>query len=316
MKKLLALGLSCIGFLTACSSAEQISYAGLGLTPYASGDSTPQQTFNVIATGTPLPTPSPTPHYHTVAAGETMSSIAWLYGLNTADVVDANPDINPYSMVVGMQVLIPAKPAAATSEIALSADMEPIVLSEPQCHPEKSGGLWCFINALNENDNAVENVLVEITIGSAQATQLTTRIAAAPINMIAAGEQQVLSAYFPPPIPEPLRYSYRLVSSIPVENINRYIETQILEQTVDISEDGLTAQVSLRLFVNGIAGETVSVWVAVVARDSAGEVMGVRRIETVSQLDSGGVLEITGTVYSVEQPIEEVVLQAEAAYVP
>lgn len=313
MKKLFALGLCCIGFMAACSSAEQVSYAGLDLTPYGSGESTPQQTLNVIATGTPLPAPSPTPHYHTVAAGETMSSIAWLYGLNTADVVDANPDINPYSMVVGMQVLIPAKPAA-TQQVSLSADMEPITLGEPECHPEKSGGLWCFINALNENDNAVENVLVEITIGSAQATQLTTRIAAAPVNMIAAGEQQVLSAYFPPPIPEPLRYSYQLVSSIPVEDTSRYIETQILEQSVDISEDGLTAQVSLRVFVNGIAGETVRVWVSVVARDSEGEVMGVRRMEAVSELDSVGILELSGAVYSVEQPIEEVVLQAEAAY--
>ena len=313
MKKLFALGLCCIGFMAACSSAEQVSYAGLDLTPYGSGESTPQQTLNVIATGTPLPTPSPTPHYHTVAAGETMSSIAWLYGLNTADVVDANPDINPYSMVVGMQVLIPAKPAA-TQQVSLSADMEPITLGEPECHPEKSGGLWCFINASNENDNAVENVLVEITIGSAQATQLTTRIAAAPVNMIAAGEQQVLSAYFPPPIPEPLRYSYQLVSSIPVEDTSRYIETQILEQSVDISEDGLTAQVSLRVFVNGIAGETVRVWVSVVARDSDGEVMGVRRMEAVSELDSVGILELSGAVYSVEQPIEEVVLQAEAAY--
>ena len=315
MKKLLTLGLCCLGLLAACSNTEQDTYTGLDLTPYGSGDSTPQQTLNVMATGTPLPTPSPTPHYHTVAAGETMSSIAWLYGLNTADVVDANPDINPYSMVVGMQVLIPAKPAA-TQQVSLSEDMEPITLGEPECHPEKSGGMWCFINALNENDNAVENVMVEITIGSAQASQLTTRIAAAPINMIAAGEQQVLSAYFPPPVPEPLRYSYQLVSSIPVENISRYIETQILDQSVDISEDGLTARVSLRVFVNGIMGETVRVWVAVVARDSAGEVMGVRRIEAESQLDSGGVLEISGVVYSVEQPIEEVVLQAEAAYVP
>jgi len=313
MKKLLLIGLCFIVLLVSCSGNEQVSYAGLDLTPYGSADGTPVQTLAVIATGTALPTPSPTPHYHTVAAGETMSSIAWLYGLNTGDVVDVNPDINPNTMVVGMQVLIPAKPAN-TQEVSLSADLEPIVLDEPQCHQEKSGGLWCFINALNENDNAVENVLVEITIGNANASQLTSRIAAAPVNMIAAGEQQVLSAYFPPPIPDPLRYSYQLISSIPVENISRYIEAQIIEQSVDISEDGLTAQISARVFVNGIVGETVRIWLAVVARDSAGDVMGVRRIEAVSQLDSLGIVEMSGAVYSIEQPIEIAVLQAEAAY--
>ncbi|KUK46711.1 MAG: hypothetical protein XD73_0415 [Anaerolinea thermophila] len=299
--------------MVACTGGKQATYVGVGLTPYGSTTNAEAQTLAPITTGTPLPTPSPTPHYHVVAAGETMSSIAVLYGFNMKDVVDANPDINPNAMVVGMQVLIPAKPAS-TQEVPIAADLEPITLDDPQCYQEKSGGLWCFLTAVNENANAVENVLVEITIGDANASQLSARIAAAPLNMIPAGGEQVLSAYFPPPIPDPFRYSYQLVSSIPVEDMSRYIETKILEQSIDISNDGLTAQVSARVFMNGIVGDTVRVWLSAIAKDANGAVMGVRRIEAVTELDSLGIVEVTGFVYSVESPIEEVALQAEAIY--
>lgn len=312
MKRILIL-LICLVFLLAACNVPQPDYSALELTPY--GETPVLATGSVPAglTPTPFPTPSPTPNYHIVQAGETMSSIALLYGLNMGDVMQANPEINPNAMVVGMQILIPPK-SASTAEVLSESTPAPVLLSEPNCYKQKSGGLWCFIEAKNENEIAVENVLVEITLGDEGANQLTAQIAAAPLNMIPSGGRLPLSAYFSPPVPDPYRYSYQLISSIPVEDTDRYIETKLLDQSLSISEDGLTGQITARVFVNGIAGETVQVWIAAVALDAEGNVVGVRRIEKMAALDEVGVLEMRGVVYSAGKTIDSIDLYAEAVY--
>lgn len=307
----------CLFVLTAvvlcgCSEKEQ-PLNDIELTPYGVSPTRAVQSDLAEATSTPLPTPSPTPQYHTVQAGETMSSIALLYSLNTNDVVLANPDINPNAMVVGMQVLIPPK-TASTEVASISSAPASVVLSEPACFQEKSGGLWCFMNATNENDFAVENVLVEITLGDENGSQLTAQVAAAPLNMIPSKGQLPLSAYFPPPIPQPYRYSSLLISAIPVEDKSRYIETEILEQSVTISEDGLVAQISVRVFVNGTVGKTVRVWLSAAALDDEGNIIGVRRIEATGSPDEAGVLIVSGYVYSVSTSIDSFQLNVEAMY--
>ncbi len=314
MKKSIYSLLVIAAILGGCSAAEQLQ-GEIALTPYGSTAVPTQPVETAAVTATPLPTPSPTPFYHTVQLGETMSSIALQYGLNTNDVVQANPDIDPNAMVVGMQVLIPPKEQDINTT-SISTTPAPIQLSEPNCMNEKSGGLWCFLTAKNTNDYAVENVLVEITLGDESASQLTEQIAAAPLNVIPSQGELPLAAYFPPPVPQPYRYSSVLTSAIPLEDESRYITTEILEQNVSISEDGLSAQINARVFVNGIVGKNVQVWLSAAAKDKDGMIVGVRRIEAAGTLDDIGVIEISGFVYSVGTAIEMVQLNAEASYIP
>ncbi len=312
MKKSKSFLLILVVFLAGCSTGQQLQNAA-ALTPYGATLAPAQPVETAEATETPLPTPSPTPQYHSVQSGETMSSIALLYGLDMGDVVLANPDINPNAMVVGMQILIPSK-TESTAAATVSAETAPIQLGEPNCMKEKSGGLWCFLTAENTNEYAVENVLVEITLGDESGSQLTAQIAAAPLNLITSQGQLPLSAYFPPPVPQPYRTSSILISAIPVEDESRYIEAEILDQNVAISEDGLTAQVDARVFVNGIVGETVQVWLSAAAVDEEGAIVGVRRIEATGVLDEIGVIEVSGFIYSAGAVIDAVQLNVEASY--
>ncbi len=313
MRKNISFLLVIVVFLAGCSSGQQLQNAA-ALTPYGATLAPAQPVETAEATETPLPTPSPTPQYHSVQSGETMSSIALLYGLDMGDVVQANPDINPNAMVVGMEILIPSKTEEGTAAAVVSAETAPINLGEPNCVKEKSGGLWCFLTAENPNEYAVENVLVEITLGDESGSQLTAQIAAAPLNLITSQGQLPLSAYFPPPVPQPYRTSSILISAIPVEDESRYIETEILDQNVAISEDGLTAQVDARVFVNGIVGETVQVWLSAAAVDEEGAIVGVRRIEATGVLDEIGVIEVSGFIYSAGAVIDAVQLNVEASY--
>ncbi len=80
--------------------------------------------------------------------------------------------------------------------------------------------------------------------------------------------------------------------------------------------DGLTAQVSARVFTNGIAGSTVQIWLGLTARDAEGQIVGVRRIEQVAELGEDGIVELSGYIYSSGEAIEVVEIVAEAVNVP
>lgn len=298
--------------LTACAAPVVIEGQ---LTPYGATATESVLVVTPTQSATVLPTPSPTPQYHTVAAGDTMSSIAYRYGVDLNELITSNPDINPNLMIAGMQVLVPPR-SPGTSVDGLVNTPEAVGLSAPVCYTEKSGGMWCFMDALNENDTAVENVVVEITVGDLDATQLTAQFATTPLNLIPSGGSMSLSAYFPGPVPEPFRYSYQLISAIPAETEGRYLETRILQQDVDIMGDGLTAQVSARVFTNGIAGSTVQIWLGLTARDAEGQIVGVRRIEQVAELGEDGIVELSGYIYSSGEAIEVVEIVAEAVNVP
>ena len=96
------------------------------LTPYtlpAPAEPTPSRTPDAA---TPLPVPSitPTPLTYTVRASDDMGGIAYRFGVTVADLIAANPKVNPRAMSVGTVLIIPATghapAAAATAEAAPS----------------------------------------------------------------------------------------------------------------------------------------------------------------------------------------------------
>lgn len=61
------------------------------------------------------PTPTPQPYRHTVVAGESLSSIAALYGVGTMQIVEANNIQDPNAVAVGDELLIPGYQPAASA---------------------------------------------------------------------------------------------------------------------------------------------------------------------------------------------------------
>jgi len=44
---------------------------------------------------------------YTIKAGDTLAAIARIYGTTVQDIINANPDIDPYYLRVGQQICIP-----------------------------------------------------------------------------------------------------------------------------------------------------------------------------------------------------------------
>ncbi len=61
------------------------------------------------------PTPTPEPFRHTVKSGETLSTIAALYGLNPNTLIEVNNILNPDALQVGQTLFIPGVGAPSTA---------------------------------------------------------------------------------------------------------------------------------------------------------------------------------------------------------
>ncbi len=280
------------------------------LRPYPSDTATvtPLPTDYVSPTPSPTITPTPTNVYYEVQANDDMGGIAYYYGISVADLMTANPDIDPRAMTVGMQLLIPITPtppptATPTSEETQATDTDGRSgnSAAPDCYLDALGGMWCFVLYENNSERALENVSAIITLGEGEGALQETAIM--PLNLLPAGTALPLIAYFDPPLPADRRASFELDFSLPVmPGDNRYLDLTIDEQTLTVSDDGLTGTVSGTVSLSADQADADYVWISATAFDEDGRIVAVRRWENSLALVSGGQLDFQSrsTVWAVQ----------------
>ncbi|MCJ7626265.1 MAG: LysM peptidoglycan-binding domain-containing protein [Anaerolineaceae bacterium] len=271
-----------------------------GLTPYHTRTPTNTPLPPDPATSTPFPTPTSTPRTHIVKQGEDMYGIAFRYSITLAELMAANPEVNPNIMSVGTALIIPASAEVVSEDGALPTPTPVgVVLDSVQCHPSRDGGMWCFVLANNILDMDVESVSALVRIADSTGTQVDARVALTPLNLFPAGSHLPLIVFFPSPLPESYQVSAELLTALPeVGSEGRYLPLHIENLRTDILSDGLSVEVSGELFLDG--GENAArVWVAGVAYGESGMVLGVRRWESETTLVAGSGLPFGFRVYSV-----------------
>ena len=300
---------SCLLIVCLFSACAGSSYSSVTLTPYQ----TKTVSAAVVASGateTPLPAPTPTPRYHDVAAGETLSGIALQYGINLGDLIAANPDISPNAMSIGTRLLIPH---ASATNISGSAEPVDLQMELPNCTPTREGGAWCFLLLRNTQSKPVENLVARIILADPQGSTLLEQRTTSPLDHLPPSSSMPLLAYFSPPVPNPFQSSAELLSAYLVEDGNaRYLDVSLENLTTEISADGLSARVSGDLLLPASSAPARRVWLAAVAYDAEGRVVGVRRHESAQSLLAGGRLSFDFFVYSTGELIASLDVLAEA----
>jgi LysM repeat protein len=284
------------------------------LTPYHTRTPAVTQTRGKVVTPTSLPSPTATPRTHTIKRGETMLGIALLYRITLESLLAANPKVNPNLMVVGTTLVIPASGGPqVTPDVLPTPTAVPVTLEEVNCMVDAAGGAWCFVLARNGQKKPVENVSGLIRIADANGDNMQTQAAFPLLNLIPAGAGLPLAAYFPAPVLFPLQASAELLTALPSgSNDQRYLPVRLENLKVDIAGNGLSAEVKGTLALDVDEGQASQVWVAVVAYDAAGQVVGQRRWESQAPLKKGEKLDFSQQVYSSGAAIARVEALAEA----
>lgn len=251
--------------------------------------------------------PTPTPQLYEVQQGDTLFSIAAVNQITVDQLLAANPGVDPFLLVPGTQLVIPLASEAGTVVPALpSPTPVPVSLGAAQCYATAAGELWCLALAQNENAFAIENVIGVVQLLDADGEPLATLQAVAPLNRVEAGDNMPLVAYAAAPPSGWASAQAQLLSAYRVPaNDTYYLQAEVQETDVDIADDGLSARVLGEVALSG-GGSAGTIWVAAIAYDSAGQVVGVRRWE------SSGETEFYFLVYSLGPQIATVELVVEA----
>jgi LysM repeat protein len=261
---------------------------------------------------TPVPASTPTPTIHIVALGETISSIALRYGLNMNAVLAANPEIDPYALIVGNQVLIPL--GNAQTQIGITAESLSLKMSEPECSQTPERGLWCFAMISNPLSEAAANLAVTFTLMNSAAEEVARQTVPAILNKLDPGDSLPAVAFFAAPVPGESKVSASLASAFPASQSEKtYFPVDTGNPLIELG--GRLARVSGEAIIAADPGKTVDVWVAALAYDLQGNLLGVRRTESRVTLEHGKNLIFNLNVYSSASEISSVVVKAEALLV-
>ena len=308
----------CLLLITAgCApDAQPAPYADVQLTPYYTRTPPPAATAEAAPTELPTATieATPAPVTHEVALQETISSIALLYGVPTDAILEANPDVNPQSLTVGTQLLIPMDQSTRTP-VEGSTDALALELSDARCEPTPEGGLWCHALISNPFSQPADRLLVAFTISDSQSGESLQVNVPALLNRIEAGGVLPASAYIPPPAPRASAVSAELLSALPLQDdTGTYLDASLQNERITIQ--GRMARISVQVLLPAVetppAGASTIIWLSAAAYDSQGRLLGARRLEHTLGVDEDSPIELSLMVYSSGAVIDTVRLNVEA----
>ena len=301
-------------------------FAAAGCAPAVATGGSPYRTLQPYRTATPqaipspgadsikppeAPLPSPTPFLYTIKAGDTMGSIAQKFNVSVDALVALNPDTNPIAMRVGETLKIPSNQKAIAGEATPTA--APFAIRQIGCRPTADQGLWCYALAENDATSPLENVTVQLTLLDPNGKAAGNQTAVLPLDVLPPAEPLPLTASFPPGIsPNVVPRAQVLTALQLLPNDPRYLPAVVQDSEVQIDWSGLTAQVSGHVALPADSKPASSIWVAAVAFDRSGAVIGLRKWESGSGMQAGSLLPFSFLLSSLAGQIERVDFAVEA----
>lgn len=263
----------CTLILSACSSTNQQPFDG-GLQPYLTNTSAPTFTPNVIVI-LETPVPTSTPATYVIQAGDTVSELAETFKVSQDALRAANPDLNPNSMTIGQTLFIPdpSNPVAAASTLT----PVPAPVTQAVCHPTTDSGLWCFALVQNNTADIFENVSAQITLLDSDGAIVASQVASTPIDIIPANSSMPVYTFFPNTSAD-VRPQVQIISALQ-GSASSHLPVVLNNTLAQIDWDGRSAGLSGQVYLPPESQAATQTWVAAVAYDKNGMVVGVRRWE-------------------------------------
>lgn len=302
--------------LVGCSAGDvelEDQAENIPLILYISPTPTPLITATVPAMEpTVPPLPTPTPFIYSVVAEDTLLGIAVRYNITLNELLAANPGVDPRFLSIGSELVIPTGEGESIPSALPSPTPAVSVDGNPDCYLTSSRGLWCFWLVENDQGLALENLTAVINLFNSSGELVGNQTALSPLNIVKTGEAIPLMVYFQPPVPNWAVVQAQLLTALSVSaESDRYLDTKTENLKVVISPSGLAGRISgtIQLEVDKPAS---LIWVAAVAYDEQGRVVGVRRWENEEALEARGSIVFDLEVFSLGPTIARVETLVEA----
>jgi hypothetical protein len=237
-------------------------------------------------------------------ANDTFFGIAASLGISLDALIAANPGIDARSLSPGTQLVIPNGQQAVLTTALPTITPVQTNSQAPSCYTNVNGELWCFVMVINDGNLALENVTGVVSLLAANGSVLASLEAVPPLNVVPVGAQMPLVAYSDDAPANWATAQAQILTAFNLPNGDEhYLDVQSIDYSTNIADSGVAARMQGSLTVSG---NPQSIWVLAVAYDSAGNVVGVRRWESETELN------FDMWVYSLGPAIAQVELIAEA----
>ena len=302
MRKLLLLSI----FFCACAPSPAQT-TDVSLAPYLTATPAASSTPNVL-TIIETAQPTSTQQVYMIESGDTISEIAEKFRIPQAALIAANPDVNPNTLTIGQTLFIP-DPSAALAAASTPTPL-PIPITQAACHPTTDSGLWCFVLVQNTTPDILENVSVQINLFDENDQVIASQVAFLPLDMLSPNTSLPVFVFFPN-MPATAKPQAQLLSAMQA-GTGHYLPATLHNTSAQVGWDGKTAQASGQVSLPVESSAATQVWVAAVAYDKNGTVVGVRRWQG-GGLQPGGSLSFDFSVASVGGDIETVEFSVQAS---
>lgn len=285
---------------TSADAPSTIPTTDAPLQPYLTATADPTTTPNIL-TINETAVPTNTPQVYIIQQGDTISDLAEQFKISQDLLRAANPDLSPNSLTIGETIIIPdpSAPIAAAS----TPTPVPAPVTQAVCHPTADSGLWCFALIQNDTTTYLENVSAQITLFDNNNNVIAKETAFTPLDIIAPNSALPVYIFFPN-ISENVNPQIQVLSAMQGDGAN-YLPATLNNTIAQISWDGKSAQVSGQISLPAESNAATQIWVAAVAYDKNGSVVGVKRWEG-GAMQPGTMTNFQFTVSSVGGVIEAV----------
>lgn len=228
---------------------------------------TPEPTFT--------PTLTPTPVFHTVAAGESLLSIAGAYNVSSAALQDANGILDPRTLQVGQQLIIP-RPEESEEEAAATATPTPIALAVHNVYvgDTQIGNLWILGEVENMTDSPLEQVRVNARLLDGAGETVAMREELVALDLVDIGERAPFALLFDAPHPPFERYQIAVSHAVPAY-VGSYYRDLVVNGLTSSQERGAAYTIRGTVLNTG-PEDAVSVQVVLTGYDALERVVAMR----------------------------------------
>lgn len=249
-----------------------------------------------------------------------MLGIALRFGVSLEDLLAANPEVDPRFLSIDTNLIIPLKEEETL--VVMTPTPPSVELKPPDCYRTADAGGWCFLLVKNTQPYALENISARISLYSADGEEIVGETGITPLNLLPAGESMPIAVFFWPPVLEGFSaYADRFTALAVPKKDERYLNVSVRVDQVEIDSKGLQAQIRGIIELPKKSSPADLLWLAGIAYDSAGHVVGLRKWEAPGNgdadnrgyaLNNGESLPFDLEVYSLGPEIRHVEVIAEA----
>lgn len=227
---------------------------------------------------TPTPTMTPTPIVHAVRAGESLLSIATQYDITVNELQEANGILDPRTLQVGQQLIIP-RPEESAAAAAATATPTPLPLSIQNIYINNTtiGNLWVLGEVLNDGAVALEQVQVAVVLLDEQKQEIGRQEAFVALDLIDPGQRAPFALFFEPPAPRFTSYQVFAIHAVAAYVGSYYRDLQVNELEND--HERYASYTVKGTILNTGPEEAVGVQVILTGYDSLERVIAMRKIE-------------------------------------